>query len=1098
MNAKPIDSVIRDQIISDIQDSHFISAGAGAGKSTSIVSRIINVICNEDPDKRLPINQIVAVTFTEKAAKELRHKLRSKLEKVHRNQASQETSRALAEKALQELDSAAIGTIHSFALGLLRQYPLEAGLPLGFSVVDAGESKRAARQLAQDIVSQLYSTATSESIQLLSEYEIELRHILDLVTELQATHSRHSIEGFPEIEEAQLRDYVTEFAQTLLDWWTQNNPQLNQSRKDGVYFKLEPPFSSLQLATENDFKTDDLIRACLHIRECLGRTLGSGVEKEIIKNFKSEFSEDFLWFADRNFFQLEQLVAGWLRIAFERVRGDYKSRTRAGAITFDDLLLLAHDLVVGESTANKEIRAQLYRKYKFYVVDEFQDTDPVQWNMIRSLTTLPDNQNAAPEQGRLVVVGDPKQSIYKFRGADISVYEGVRKEAESTWGDSSLKSLVANFRSRPSILKFVHRLYEIEEGVLGTVFEPMHPEVPVSENEGVFVLDPGNFSALNKKDPDYKEKIKPIERAEREAVAAVIQEAVSSKTISVYEDGKETVSRQAVYSDIALLMPFRTKLAEQLQLMDSLSIPYKTTDSMIVYQRPSVRGLVAAIRVLAGSINGRDLWWTLKSPLFGLNDNDLLSHKESGNRWPAPISQFKELDSAPQSNPIVSALAMLREFSESMRDSQPSEILEALYEKTSLHQSLDQLRTGTFEKSCVMMLILHAKQWEASGGSGLLDYLDWIDQMEDENVHENLPTPDMKSFDAVTISTIHSAKGLEYPIVILTGMQNTVRPRLPKCVKGPTGRVEFQLNLSVSRPGENKKQVYSLNYRKHCFESQLDLIHQENRRLLYVAATRAQHYLYYSTHHLGLSDGELSDSPWSKYVRSSVLLAAGEDLASVLPEAALKPQQTSEPWVRKQIVSVESTQTVDKLRSSIAVASKSTTKRPSDGGKVAFYVEGFDGAAAYGSAFHAVMESLSRVGFDPLWPKLETCINKFAMEFQIIGRSADLLVDVRAALQTALIDQARVSKNIKAEQSLSGIKEGKMIVGSADLFFEDSNGGIVVVDYKTNSAMPPEVMEKYQKQLADYKYLLESATGKPVVQKVLLHVTKGVAQERPV
>lgn len=1098
MNSKPIDSIIRNQIVSDIKDSHFISAGAGAGKSTSIVSRIVNVICNEDSDKRLPINQIVAVTFTEKAAKELRHKLRSKLEKVQLDQDSLETSRALAQKALHELDSAAIGTIHSFALSLLRQYPIEAGLPLGFSVVDAGESKRTARQLAQDIVSQLYSTAASESIQLLSEYEIELRHILDLVTELQATHSRFSIEGFPEIQEAQLREYATDFAHTLLDWWIHNSPQLNQSRKDGVYFKLEPAFSSLALATEDNFETDDLIKACLYVRECLGRTLGSGVEKEIIKNFKGDFVEDFLWFGDRNFFQLEKLVAGWLRIAFERVRADFESRTRAGAITFDDLLLLAHDLVVGESNANKEIRAQLYRKNKFYVVDEFQDTDPVQWNMIRSLTTPPDRQDTSPEQGRLVVVGDPKQSIYKFRGADISVYEGVRKEAESTWGDSSLKSLVANFRSRPSILNFVHRLYEIEEGALGTVFEAMHPEVPASENEGVFVLDPGNFSALNKKDPDYKEKIKPIERAEREAVAAVIQEVVSSKKISVYEDGKETIVRRAAYSDIALLMPFRTKLAEQLQLLDSLAIPYKTTDSMIVYQRPSVRGLVAAVRVLAGSINGRDLWWTLKSPLFGLNDKDLLSHKERGNRWPAPIGQFKEPDSASQFNSVNSALAMLSELSESMRDSQPSEILEMLYEKTALHQSLDQLRTGTFEKSCVMMLILHARQWEASGGSGLLDYLDWIDQMEDENVHENLPTPDMKSFDAVTISTIHSAKGLEYPIVILTGMQNTVRPRLPKCVKGPTGRVEFQLNLSVSRPGDNKKQIYSLNYRKQCFENQIALIHQENRRLLYVAATRAQHYLYYSTHHLGLSDGELSDSPWSKYVRASVLLATQENLASVLPEAALKPKQTSEPWVRKQIVSVESTQTVEKITSSIAVAARSTTQRPSDGGKSAFYVEGFDGAAAYGSAFHAVMEALSRVGFNPLWPKLETCINKLAKEFQVIGRSTDLLVDVKAALNTELIAQAREAKHIKAEQSLSGIKDGKMIVGSADLFFEDSNGDIVVVDYKTNSSMPPEVMEKYRKQLADYAYLLESATRKPVVQKVLLHVTKGVAKERPV
>lgn len=1001
MSREPIDQDVRDRIIKHTGESHFVTAGAGAGKSTSIIERIITLICDPDSAKRIRMDQLVAVTFTEKAAAELRHKLREKLGKHITKLEPGTQAYKDAVDGLAEVDGAAVGTIHSFALRLLRQYPLEAGLPLGFSVIDVGEAKKAFRQVSQEILTELFVAENAGKIDKLAESQIDLNQLMIFVREIGLNH-----------------------------------------------FKL---------------------------KDCNFLTLGPEPD------------------------ELEPIIREWAQFAHSKFGEALEKRKKTGLINFDDLLILAHNLVASDLPSSNEVRKNLAKKYQFYVVDEFQDTDPVQWQMIRSLVCDPENRSSGPIPGKLVVVGDPKQSIYKFRGADITNFESVKTEATELWGQESQQHLIANFRSQPKIVDFVDSLYKDRPPLLGTDFESMHAEVDATEDQEVFVLDPGEFDYVSpnskeyKTDPHYYKEVR--EPAERRAVAAVVQSVVGKKYITPH-NGEGGERRLAKYSDIALLLPARTSLVEQLQLFEELNIPFKSTDGTVVYSRPVVRSLIASLRVIAGSVNGKDLWWALKSPLYGADDRALLEFSNQGNYWPVPIATFREEKVKGGRSIISEALGHLFNLYETNRTSQPSELLELIYESTQLHQSIDQLTSGEFDHSCVRMVIFHAKQWEASGGSGILDYIDWLDQMEEEEVRENLPSPDVKHVDAITVSTMHSAKGLEYEVVILGGMKHGVTVKLPMCAVGPDGNFEYQFYIA-SGATSTREEVYSKGYYDNCLEHETKLVEQENHRLLYVAATRAKSYLFYSIFHQGISKGSYFGNPWSSYVRAQVLESVAQMKAVSLTGKELEHTPVRFFPISKPSISLEDSGKLGHIARAAKISNTSTIHKPSDGdSKIEFYSDALEQAAAYGTAFHAIMEDISARGFDPAWKRLEEKIGQRAEEFKVLARQGDLVRDVRVALENPLITRARGSRWVKSEQALNGFIGEHYTSGIADLYFEDEKlGGLVVVDYKTNATLPPEVIEKYRMQLNDYSVLLEIATGMKVVERFLLHVQGGVAKE---
>jgi len=1071
---EPIDIDVRESIVQDIQNSHFITAGAGAGKTRSIVDRIVTLTTNRDESQRVRMAEIVAVTFTNKAAAELRNRVRSALLDADVRAKFTKNQIEAADLAVDELDAAAVGTIHSFAQRLLKQYSLEANLPIGFTLIDTAESSRNTRTLSNKVLSHLYSKESKENLELLDDAEIGVAKMRELINQLQEKQPQLlnvdiSFKGVGFFE-SEISNLVIE----AHNWWNINKGNL-VDKNNVLTSRMNGAIESASFEIMQD--PTDFRKAIELLNDSLGARPGTEIDRAVYGEFKNRFKDRIEWHLNPSGPAIEGLVRNWLSFAQTEIEAALEDRRDQGEIDFNDLLVLTHRLVMKDPSVRKD----LFGKFRVYVVDEFQDTDPLQWEIIRALVADPENPRGVPETGRLIVVGDPKQSIYRFRGADLETFENVRTFADSDWGSDSPKHLSANFRSAPEILDFVHHLYETRPKVMGTHFEKMDAHRSPNGEKSVFILQGSGDDKVN---------------GELDAVAATIQLAKTKVQLPVIVKEQKIGIRPTQYKDIALLIPARSSLSEQLEVFEDCNIPYTSTDANLVYSRPAVKGLVSAMKVLAGSINGGDLWWALKSPLFGLSDVEMLKHKqESSTRWPVPINVHKVprkdelVDVANRDTPAFKALDELRALWEELRTSQPSEILEALYIRTRMHEALDQIRTGPFEKDCVRMVILHAKQWEAGGGNGLVDYIDWIKQMEDEDTRQNLPSPDNRGYDAVTISTIHASKGLEYPIVILGGMWNSYKDNLPILSISGTGRLEFKLSDTEM----------SLGYRTKCFERELRLAEEERHRLLYVGATRAEHRLYVSNHHKGFGQPKRKNDPpelkkcWAKFNFDAIQGAIDSGLAESITPAV---KTVSREWLVKPEIILEGPERLSSIELAREIASRPVTSRPSDGGERHELDQVITPASAYGNAFHKLMESLARAKFDRNWRNFDQKASLTAASHGVFDRLEALKRDALVVLDSPLIQRARVSAEVRPEFSVMGNRDGKVIKGTADLIFaETTDSEIVLVDYKTNSEMTEEKIEKYKVQLALYAELLEGILGKPVKEKYLLHVTGGVVDE---
>ena len=1068
---EPIDKAVRESIVKHTHVSHFITAGAGAGKTKSIVDRIVGLVTHPDDKNRVRMSEIVAVTFTNKAASELRNRLRSRLLEAEVRDSLTADQLDAADLAITELDAAAVGTLHSFALRILRQYPIESDLPIGFSLIDTSEASKSTRMLSNKILTELYKSANPEHLALLQTFGVGVKQMRELINSLQEKQTQLVNASLEIPGAAYFEDEIKRVVVDAQQWWDLHKPLLNDE-KDLLTSKTEAALSAAQAAISSqspDYKT------ALEPFTALSKLKGSSADSETYKKFKSLIFPRIGWLKFGVNVELELLVRKWLVFATEHIKQALIERRDQGEIDFNDTLLLAHNLILN----NSDVRKDLFGKLKVYVVDEFQDTDPMQWEIIRALVCNPGQPNGTPEPGRLIVVGDPKQSIYRFRGADLETFQGVKDFAETEWGGDNLKHLTTNFRSRPAVLDFVHHLYNTRPEIMGTQFEEMAPFSQDKTKPRVFVLQGSGTKELNEEPP---------------AVAATIQKVLKSAKIPLgeNEDGSEEPSRPAHYRDIALLIPARTSLNEQLEVFEQSNIPYTSTDATIVYGRPAVKGLISAMKVIAGSVNGGDLWWALTSPLFGISDLEMLKHiKHTSKKWPVPISLHKTDTSVPDegSHLAFNALGQLYSIWRELRSAQPSEILEILYTRTRMQEALDQIRTGKFENDCVRMVILHAKEWESAGGNGIVDYIDWLKQMDDEDTRVNLPSPDNRGYDAVKISTIHAAKGLEYPVVILGGMWNVMMDRSPKLAVSRSGRLEFNIAEGVT----------SYLFETECKEREAELSDHERHRLLYVGATRAEHLLYISDHHRGYKQATRKDEPptllkcWAALNHDPIATALELGLAEGI-SPTLTP--TKLDWRVEPIVAIESDSQKADIQSAIDISRAQSYIRPSDGGSRRNEDDVTTPASAYGNALHGLMQALALAKFSKAWKHLDTKAASLAADHGVSNRVEDLKADALAILDTPLMKNAAVAKFVRPEVPLLVERDGKLVKGSADLVYAiELDSELVLIDYKTNKELTQAKIDKYAIQLADYEFVLEKAFDRKVSGKYLIHVTGGVAKE---
>ncbi|MBC8028664.1 MAG: UvrD-helicase domain-containing protein [Pyrinomonadaceae bacterium] len=854
-------------------DKHIsVTAGPGSGKTTVLVERYLHIL-RQHPE--LNIDQIVAITFTNRAANEMRERLRAGLNQILQAATGEERRRWLAYK--RTLDGAVITTIHGFCARLLREFPVEARIDPQFLLLD---EHRAAMLLE--------STVEAALTEFISSGHVAISRLTlgvgrgKLAEALAQLYRDVRGQGLTPAELAMktARSHATEndHAQALVELSHAMNEFLAVRRTTAAQklnqAEVASGWRSFQPLIQDIPEVENLADYCRSIEGF--RSLRPPARAEL-KPYVNALDQ-LIW---------EKDLAGRVpQISLDLFARDYalelvnvlsriderlnEEKKKPSALDFDDLEIRTLELL-----NHPEVITRAAERYKFFLVDEFQDTNGLQRALLEQLVLRTGRRDSA----NLFIVGDGKQSIYGFRGADVDVFHEMTATLVDAGGEET--PLRLNFRSQPPLISFFNYLF-------AQLFQPKEEVVPqdlkqlgyvsheLSESKRE-VRDSGPLVELmitteaSGEDNDPK-----AEQSSRELDA----EQLALRIIALTAGSAPSVR----YSDIALLFRAMTNIQTYESAFRRANIPYQTVLGRGFYERPEITDLIQLLRFLDNKTDEIALAAVLRSPLWGISDNALLALRcgpgltESGE---AETEQL--LRHFTQTRRLVRALrehrniAFISDEEHELLDRASALINELIARRH--HYALGDLLRFAVEQSeyltvvaanfdgaqrlaNVERLFTLAERFERSGTHLIRDFVRYVEEFEAIGSRESEGQID-EAANAVKLMTIHQAKGLEFPVVIIPELQRRSR------VSDNWFLLDRHRGLTLKVPDGRGKQVagcaFSSFEQRHGWREEF-----ESMRLLYVAATRAQDRLILSgtTKDLASLDGK-SDT-WLKWIWQSL------------------------------------------------------------------------------------------------------------------------------------------------------------------------------------------------------------------------------------
>ena len=1052
-----IDDAARRQIATDLDRTLFVEAGAGSGKTTALVSRVVALVT-----AGVDLGSIAAITFTEKAGTELRDRLR----------------RALAEhapSALDDLDGAAIGTVHSFAQRILSEHPVEAGLPPRVEVLDevssglefeqrwrvfldelllnpdlqdeivllvaAGVKPEALRMLALafDDNWDLVEARVAASAPPLTPARITVGPALDAIDEVCGV--RKACVGADKL--ADRLDAVAE--------WVTATRALTVDVDVLEALDRAPSFKAGNLGRKDQWRPLD--------RDAITRDLAAaGAMLDAARTDIATACVTRIAVALRRF-----------TLAAAAARRD------AGRLMFHDLLVLARGLL----RDCPAVRARVHQTYQRVLLDEFQDTDPIQIELaVRIAGADPsgsgpwDSVPLAP--GHLFLVGDPKQSIYRFRRADIATY----RRAKDTLGPAL--DLVTNFRSVAPLIEWVNAAFAAL--MVDADFVPLSP-VRDAPPVGPAVSVVGATLAPKESRADDL----------RVAEAAAVTNAVARCIQEGWSVGDDAGGwRPARLGDVAILVPARTSLPFLEDALEQAGIPFRAEASSLVYASRSVRDLIMVLRAIDDPNDHLAVVSALRTPLFGCGDDDLFRHRrEHAGTW-SYLHRSPDLFSQ-QGGPVVEGLEALRRLHERRRWMTPSELLMLIADQhRAFELGFAEGRPRDVWRR-LRFVIDQARAWHEASGGSLRQYLQWVDQQTIEGARVAEAVLPETDDDAVRIMTIHAAKGLEFPITIVSGLSTAPQAQRARVdvVFRDDGGVGYRIGAAVTTPEyETWKPI----------DERMAL--DERIRLLYVACTRARDHLVVSLQR------RVRDLPEPKGMTNAELLASADvpatDLGDspvafpALAPAAAAPLLSFEEW-QASIADL-----LDRASRPTTIAA-TALGRPSESPDAGLqkqprdldlppWLKGRYGTSI-GRAVHGVLQTIDLA----TGARLDALVASQCEAEAIPDDAADVRALVTHALAAPSVRHAAAAPHWREVYACAPLADGRLLEGYVDLLYRGPDG-LVVVDYKTAATADPADLDRragvYQLQGAAYAVAVGSATGEPVVRVTFLFLTPDGPIER--
>ena len=827
---KTPDQLARERIRTSLDETLIVEAAAGTGKTTELVRRVAAIL----QTGRTTVDRIVAVTFTRKAAGELRLRLRLELDTA-RAVASSVPEIQHLEDALKRLEEARIGTIHSFCAEILRQRPVEARIPPGFEELDEVQATA------------VYSRAFDSWIETaLGDMSPGLRRILSRISSV-----RTSEEGSPLDRLRAAGQYFVEWRDFPATW--RREPFDRQDEIDSLVVQVSQlaGMASTCTSTKNELRRS--LQCVVDFESRLRRSDYDHLEGLLLslsqdlrdvrrgynKSFSAKYSRDEIIAAkDQLCAALEEFdrkagadLASLLQAEMQGLVRIYEElKARSGKLDFGDLLIRTRDLI----RDNAQVRHFLQEQFTHIFVDEFQDTDPIQAEILTLLSAddpaVTDWRAVRPRPGKLFLVGDPKQSIYRFRRADIIFYQDICQVLQNK--GAQLIYLSQSFRSVRQIQEAVNAAFKPEMTGDPITGQPSYVSLeefaPSSTTPAVFVL-PVPRPYGRRDIAKYA-----IEASLPNATAAFVDWLLRESGWQVRnpEGSNELVPIESRH--IAILfrrfMSWETDMTrDYVRALENRNIPHLLWGSRSFHEREEVETVRAALNAIEWPDDELSLYATLRGALFSFSDNLLLRYRtEIGSLYPfRPVQE-----SLPEEfKPIAEALTFLGELHRQRNWRSAVETVHALLDTSRAHAAFALRPSG----NQVLLNVYHvadlARAYEFSGGISFRGFVEELNSKADRERSTEPPVLE-DAAEGVRIMTVHAAKGLEFPIVILADMTAKIAQAKASKYIDPVARLAAIRVLGCS-PWD------LLDHEAE--ESARD--EAEGVRVAYVAATRARDIL---------------------------------------------------------------------------------------------------------------------------------------------------------------------------------------------------------------------------------------------------------------
>ena len=1141
MMTKTDDLTTLYSIVNDLDANLMIEAGAGTGKTYALVSRVVALV-----KAGVRMQNIVAITFTEAAAAELSERIRSRMEQLldddHPDNAHDllaqeltDQARGRIHRAVGELDQAAVQTIHSFAAQLLRDRPLPASLPPGWMPMDAVESP----QRFEEQWDQWMDRVLGEGVDADPELTGALRYLIgvnagarswnEIARAFDGNYDRLAMTGsVPEIDLRAISETTWRELETLRAQCV--------NRSDSLFEHMSAAAETVRAVLE----VSDRPSAAVEALEQGAKVDYSGTKGSSAKNWSAPITEIRKQFREEigQPFQIAVRFAPALAILHHLRQSfalDYVAQRKAeGMATFDDLLVWARNLL-RDDAAN---RSYFQERYTHILIDEFQDTDPLQAEIVFYLAAAPDANVAGPDwhtipliPGKLFIVGDSKQSIYRFRRADIGVTRLVKES-----GQLRPLTLAENRRSQKPILDWVNAVFSelmVGEAGLQAEYIALQPNTALQRDDlaaAVLVFgEPMDLQAA------------ALRREQARHVACIVADSAcetASNRMEVYDRESGGV-RPADLRDVCILIRSRTGLGILTRALENAGIPYRLEGRSLVFGTQEVQDLLNCLRAIDDPSDEVSIVAALRSSAFACSDVMLARWRDAGGTWNYRSRLLDDREPANENRaqrsqrlaelgsdfPVRTGLLTIRAYHQ-MRQTTGVARLIADFIRARRLEELDLAENRPREIwRRRRFLEEQARQLEQTGEANpgtppltLHTFLQWADLQQEEGARITEVAVPETDDDAVRIMTMHAAKGLEFPIVMLLGLEQTPSVTSQAMLfDSSTGLMEVKLG-GLQTPG------YAALVEWEKAHAATELV-----RLAYVGATRARDHLlvsmYQSTargnrHGAGIvaQIAGLGEDAALPHTRASASVDGGIRFQASTVGVVALPEYSPDIWQQKRTDSVRHRS----FPQAITATSVAKALAPSDAD-----IEDKDaerdneatdragrGGTAFGSALHEVLQVVvaqisnrlplaNDAAVDDVLtemdPGIEQLSQNCAGDYGLsTGGAGDIARLANRALRSPAVMAGLMSPQVWSEIPIASTIDtprGPVVIeGIIDLLYRDHDGQLVILDYKSDrvdSDAAVEVkLDHYRMQGAAYAAVVERATGDSVKAVQFLFVRR--------